>query len=291
MAPHTHDGIDWVARVSDMRRADELHAATLAGIAERLTRELPENPIVVDVGSGTGGMSAALAAAVAGRGGGTLLLVDAVPELLSVAAETARSQVGARHVTVEVVNADVASENLRELVPPAHLIWASAMVHHLPDQQAAVVGFVGALARGGVLALAEGGLEPQCLPWDLGTGEPGWERRLLNAREACFGELRATIPGVVRMPYGWNVALGRAGLVDIGSFSVVLDHPAPLWEAAQDYVVDRIKWLVEIAGERLTVEDRRAAGRLLDPSGSEYIGRRDDLYLLGARTVHFGRLW
>jgi SAM-dependent methyltransferase len=289
MAAHTHDHIDWAARIPDLRRVDELDAAAFADIAARLTAELPDGAIVVDVGSGTGGMSAALAAALAGRGGGTLVLVDAVPELLSVAAETA-ARGGADRVKIDTVHADIAAEELHKLVPPAHLIWAASMVHHLPDQQAGISGLVRTLRPGGVLAVAEGGLETQCLPWEFGVGKPGFERRLLAVRDDWFGEMRATMDGAVPMPYGWPVALRRAGLADVGSFSRLIDHPAPTTEAVRRFVVQHTTRLAETVGDRISEDDRQTADRLLDPTSPDYLGHRDDLYVLGARTVHFGRM-
>jgi hypothetical protein len=138
-------------------------------------------------------------------------------------------------------------------------------------------------------ALAEGGLETRCLPWDLGVGDPGLELRLLAARDDWFGDMRARMAGVVRMPYGWNAALNRAGLVGVGSFSYLSDHPAPPTEAVRGFVVDRFAWLVETVGDRLAAEDRDNARRLLDPADPEYLGGREDLHVLGSRTVHFGR--
>lgn len=413
---HTHDHIDWADRIPDLRQADALHATTYAEITRRLTNGLPEHATVVDAGSGAGGMSAALAAALQRRGGGRLVLVDAVPELLSVAAAEAggaaacaveagraaavaggvgrqrfgapaggagdaavgagapvvgglvadnagdRSQqsadaavggpgeaaldAGARGaseavdpvvrggrwdaadpgsgaggvadtvvgrpgelavgeraaasarggvveidtVKIDTVQADVASDDLRSLVPPAQLVWAAAMVHHLPDQQAGVARLAGVLAPGGVLAIAEGGLETECLPWDLGVGAPGFERRLLAAREAWFIEMRASIAGSVRMPYGWTEALRRAGLVEVGSFTSLVDHPAPTTGAVRDFVLARTARLVESMAERLSEEDREVASRILDPDDEQYLGHRGDLFLLGTRTVHYGRM-
>lgn len=307
---HTHDHIDWAARIPELRQVDALHAAAFAEIAVRLSASLPANPTVVDVGSGAGGMSRALAAVLAQRGGGTLLLVDAVPELLAVAADHARGGAedpaaalgsmstgpdgaadshSAGKVEINTVHADVAELALSELVPAADLIWAASMVHHLPDQQAGVSAFAGALASGGVLAVAEGGLEKRTLPWDLGIGRPGLERRLQAARDDAFGEMRESIDGTTRMPYGWSTALTRAGLRDVSSFSSLVDHPAPPSNPVREYVISNLTDLAETVDERLTVEDREAVRRLLDPADPGYLGRRDDLYLLGTRTVHFGR--
>ncbi|GAB2960843.1 class I SAM-dependent methyltransferase [Amycolatopsis acidiphila] len=320
---HTHDHIDWASRIPDLRRADELDAAAFATIAARLTVTLSQGATVVDVGSGARGMSAALAAALATRGGGTLLLVDAVPELLTVAAETAVAGAsrgaatggvapeagpadadvagtprsgdvtvgagGATTVSIETVRADVAARPLGDLVPSADLVWAASMIHHLPDQQAGIAGLASALAPGGVLAVAEGGLETQTLPWDLGVGEPGFERRLMATGDEWFAEMRASIDGVVRMPYGWSAALGNAGLADVSSFTALIDHPAPVTASVREFVIARLERLVETVDDRIRDEDRDTARRLLDRSGPDYLGNRDDLYVLGTRTVHFGR--
>lgn len=298
MAAHTHDHIDWAARIPDLRRADELDAGAFAAIAARLSVALPTGATVVDVGSGTGGMSAALASALASRGGGTLLLVDVVPELLAVAAETAA--VGASQavgtaagdmpqVEIGTIRADVAAHPLGELVPSADLVWAASMIHHLPDQQAGVTGLASALSPGGVLAVAEGGLETQSLPWDLGIGEPGLERRLMAARDEWFGEMRASMDGVARMPYGWTTALDRAGLVDVGSFTALIDHPTPATDVVREFVIGRLSRLVETVDDRISDEDREIVHRLLNPKSPDYLGNRDDLCVLGTRTVHFGR--
>jgi SAM-dependent methyltransferase len=288
MAPHTHDDIDWTARLDDMRRFDSLHSEALTAVAARLTADLPRDATVIDVGSGSGGMSAALASALRARGGGTVVLVDAVEPLL----ESARAAVtfaGGAAVRVHTIVADAASDDLPDLLPHANLIWASGVVHHLPDQQAAVNCLAGALAPRGRLALAEGGLDTRVLPWDLGFGEPGLEHRLDAAWDRWFAELRAGMVGVVSMSYGWTVALSNAGLTDIASFSYLVDHSAPASAIVRDAARARLVWLAEVADKHLHEEDRDMVRRLLDPDLPEYIGFRDDVYLLSARTVHTGR--
>ncbi|NYI87342.1 SAM-dependent methyltransferase [Amycolatopsis endophytica] len=360
MAAHTHDDIDWAGRITALRRADELHAPIHEEIAARLVEQLGPTPVIVDAGSGAGGMSAAFAVALARHGGGQLVLVDAVPELLDVACTAARvaieqapaaeatgppaeavsalsdspgvsvapsasvslgteqaeveqaraeidgaaaaATVGRGHpgpgaaptalATVEIdsVLADVASVALDQVVPRADLVWAASMVHHLPDQQAGVAGLVSALKPGGMLALVEGSPPTHCLPWDLGVGTPGLERRLLAARDHWFGQMRAGMADAVRMPYGWNLALGKAGLERTASFSRLVDFPAPLDAAVRDYVVQHIAWLGSTVDELVTQEDRDALRVLLDPVDPAYLGLRDDVYVLGARTVHLGFL-
>src|SRR5438105_4773035 len=117
---HTHDDVDWAERLPTLRRANALDAGTLAEVAARLTGDLPENATVADIGCGAGGMSAAMATALSRHAGGTLILVDAVPELLAAATEaaaTAATAAGGRDVRVDTVHADVAAGNLSALIP------------------------------------------------------------------------------------------------------------------------------------------------------------------------------
>src|SRR5215510_9879383 len=106
---HTHDGIDWPTRVSAMRRADDIGAESFSAVALRLAGLVKPGATVVDIGSGAGGMSAALATALAARGGGRIVLVDAVPELLE-AASASVARVAADRVEVSTVQVDAASE-------------------------------------------------------------------------------------------------------------------------------------------------------------------------------------
>ncbi|GAB2765952.1 class I SAM-dependent methyltransferase [Amycolatopsis magusensis] len=283
---HTHDDMDWAARADRLKVADRLATEAYAEVAARFADALPADPTVLDIGPGAGGMSAAFATELRNRGGGTLVLVDAVPELLSLAEATAKER-GGDAVTVRTVLGDAAEVDFSEY--RADLVWASFVVHHLPDQQAALDRLATALRSGGVLAIGEGGLEPQNLPWDLGVGRPGLEHRLHAVRADWFAALRSGMDGVVRMPYGWGAALTRAGLTKVGRFSYVVDKPVPPRSEVAAYVIDRIRFMAEIAGDDLDESDRDAIARLLDADGPDYVGARDDLYVLDTRTVHHGR--
>src|SRR5882762_3979987 len=303
MPAHTHDGIDWVARLADLRQADSANAPALRAVADRLIEALPApRPTVMDVGCGAGGMSAALAAALAGRAaraagpttgtleaaantradihawtenrptsdtaapagdqaagdqwpgslspggqvvggwlgetgsnraddqrtgsvptGGTLVLVDMVPELLAAAEEVVAAAAGVGGaVRVSTRLADIADPEQFGRLPEADLVWASNVTHHLPDQRAAVATLVRRLARGGCLALSEGGLSMRCLPWDVGVGEPGLQDRLIAAHGTWFHRMRTEMPGTVRLPIGWNRALSEAGLTGVTTFSYLV---------------------------------------------------------------------
>ncbi|MEC3958118.1 class I SAM-dependent methyltransferase [Nocardia sp. CDC153] len=289
---HTHDSIDWATMIPDLQREDAMSADASAEIAQRLIALVPEadEPIVVDIGAGAGGQSVAFVRELAARGGGRLIIVDAVPELLEVAQRSVKAALGGDdRVRVETLRADAAAEDFGTDIPAADLVWASRSVHHLPDQQAGTTRLAGLLRPGGWLALAEGGLPVRCLPWDLGVGAPGLQDRLLAVRDAGFAQMRADITGSTPMPYGWNVALSRAGLDEVTSFSVLTDHPAPPSPAVRASVAAWLSGLRERVGDRLGEDDRATLEALLDASADTYVGAREDIYILGATTVFLGR--
>ncbi|MEV6770798.1 class I SAM-dependent methyltransferase [Nocardia sp. NPDC051030] len=290
---HTHDGIDWSTQIANLQRNDAVAAAAHAETAGKLIGLLAEGgepPTVLDIGSGTGGQSAAFARELAGRGGGRLVLVDAVPELLEIARETAVAALGGdARVKVETIQADAAADELNDIAPQADLVWAARMVHHLPDQQAGTDRLARLVRDGGWLALSEGGVPTQCLPWDVGVGEPGLQDRLLTIWQIEFARMREDIPGAVRMPYGWTTALTKAGLGAVSSFTVFTDHPAPAAPEIQAHVASWLDTMRTRTDNGLTDSDRAAIEALLAPDAPMYIGLRDDVFILSASTIHLGR--
>ncbi len=287
---HTHDGIDWMARLAQLRRADEVDAPAIREVAERLVDRTPPGSTVLDVGSGAGGMSVALVEALSRRGGGTVVLVDATAELLDAAAAAARAA-AAEHgdrVAVDTVLADLADEASLARIPKARLVWASHVVHHLPDQQQTLASLAGLLVAGGCLAIAEGGLPMRCLPWDIGLGEPGLQDRLTTAQSFWFNKMRAEMPGSVVMPVGWNLALAEAGLVGVNSFSYLIDRPAPAPEVVRDAVLNWLQWMQQITEDQLSESDADTVRHLIDPADAGYLANRQDVFLLAAHTVHLG---
>jgi SAM-dependent methyltransferase len=278
--------IDWSGLADRLVAAARDDAGWYAGLAAALVR--PTDRLAVDVGCGGGGMAIALGAAVPAAA--RVVAVDGDDAVLAGARENA----AAAGAAVEFVRGDIAAgeAGLRDAIgAPADLVWASAVVHHAPDQQAALADLAALLAPGGRLALAEGGLRPRHLPWDLGLGEPGLELRLDAAQDRWLVGMRAALPGVVSMPYGWSEAMRRAGLVDVTSRSTLLERPAPLAPADREAVVGALRWRVDRLRETdlLDAEDERAWARLLDPADrTAFLGDRPDLYHLEVRTVYIG---
>lgn len=288
--PHTHDGIDWMARLSGLRKADEVDAPASREVAERLVERTQRGSTVLDVGSGAGGMSVALIEAMSRHGGGRIVLVDATPELLESADELARATAAAHGdvVTVETKLVDLADRDSLARVPKAQLLWAANVVHHLPDQQQTLADLAGLLVSGGCLALSEGGLPLRCLPWDIGVGEPGLHERLSAIQGNWFRGMRADMPDAVPMPYGWNRALANIGLVSVTAFSYLIDRPSPATEPVRESVLKWLEWMGQIGEGQLTDSDIETVHRLLDESDPAYLGNRDDVFMLTARTVHLG---
>jgi SAM-dependent methyltransferase len=240
---------------------------------------------VADVGCGAGGMTVVLADLVGPEG--LVYAVDGEPALLELVRQRA-----VRHGVAErtrLVTADLGDGTAGGFLgEPADLIWAAHVVHHVPDQQAAVARLAGLLAPGGRLALAEGGTPMACLPWDVGVGDPGLEGRLQAAEQAWFAEMRASLPGVVREPHGWPLMLAAAGLDGVTSRSFLLDRPAPLDLEAREFVLHGLAKRVERVGDRISTPDRAAWTSLLDRDDPSWLGGRGDLYALSVRTVHVG---
>jgi ubiquinone/menaquinone biosynthesis C-methylase UbiE len=280
--------INWADKAERLGAAVADDAAWYAEMAAALVE--PGDRVAVDVGCGGAGMAVALSRALSHDA--LIVGVDGDDTVLA-AAHRAIAEAGVADDRIELVRAGL-DDNLSALpgvAEGADVVWASASIHHVGDQQAAIDQLAALLAPGGRLALAEGGLPKRHLPWDLGIGEPGLEVRLLAADDRWFAKMRAALPGSVRMPYGWTTALREAGLTEITTRTTIFEKPAPLAGADLDKVLDSVSHRVDRANESgvLDAEDATVWARLLDAEDVMWIGRRDDVYSLTARCVHRGR--
>jgi SAM-dependent methyltransferase len=275
---HLSYSVDWAEQAEHLHNHAEIEVAWDAGVAAQIVR--PTDRFAVDAGCGAGGMTRALAAALPASA--RVVGLDGTVEVLEAAARQSHDE------RISFVQASFEDGFAGAVTQPADLVWASASVHHAGDQQAAVTALVGLLAPGGRLALAEGGLPAHYLPWDVGVGEPGLETRLIAAGQRWFERMRAELPGHVRMPYGWGIALRRAGLTNVGTRTVLTEQPAPL--ADNGIAVEAVRSQVERLAETelLDAADQDAWRQLLDPHDDAWLGARDDLYVLRARSVHTG---
>jgi ubiquinone/menaquinone biosynthesis C-methylase UbiE len=279
---HVHDDIDWAAMAGALSAWDELEADRYRAVVEWLG--VGPGDVAVDVGSGAGGMAAALLDAVGTAG--TVVTADGAPELLALARQHA-GRPGHHLVPVQV---DLERQPLSGVVEqrPVDLVHARAVVHHLDDELAAIADFAKIVRPGGRVAVVEGGLETRFLPDDCGIGEPGLEHRLAAAQDAWFWSEVRPAGATVRTGWGWNVLLGDAGLSDVTSRSFLLDLPPPLSESARKTVRDVFERELHRSGDRLDHDDRATLTRLLDDDDPRGLMRRPDVFVLGARTVYVG---
>ncbi|MGH3343069.1 MAG: class I SAM-dependent methyltransferase [Carbonactinosporaceae bacterium] len=235
-----------------------------------------------DIGCGAGAMACALATALGEQAQVTAL--DADPRLLAMA--RARASATGVPERIEWIAADLASLPLDDA--SMDFVWASSVVHHLPDQQNAVARLGRLLRPGGRLALCEGGLPLRCLPYDIGVGRPGLEARLDAAHTSWFEDMRAELEGP-RMPYGWPEALRRAGLTHEATRSFLIEHPPPLDDLGRRVVEQHLSFAAEELAEMLSRDDREALQQLLDPGHDAYVGLRDDVAVTTVRSIHVGQ--
>ncbi|MEU3373950.1 class I SAM-dependent methyltransferase [Streptomyces sp. NPDC006711] len=288
---HHHGDLDWEAMAAHLENSGELQLPVLRQTAARLGELLdPGHEVrrVLDIGSGPGVMTCVLAEAFAGA---EVVAVDGAPALLDHTLARAEglglgARVSARHAELPgALEGDGAGEGG---VGRADLVWSSKAVHHLGDQQGALDALAGVLNPGGLLAVAEGGLPVRCLPRDIGLGRPGFQARLDAVQEHWFEIMRTELPGSASVVEDWPAMLSRAGLVRTGSFTLLLDLPAPLGEQGRQFLHDQLTRLREKMSESLDAEDRKTLDVLLDSESPEGILHRPDAFLLSATTVHTG---
>jgi ubiquinone/menaquinone biosynthesis C-methylase UbiE len=272
------NNFDWAAMADMLELEGEAYSPYVQQAFEELTQLTPRQ--ILDIGSGPGVVACQLAAAFPQA---EVTAVDGTPELLVRAEERAqRLSVRLRTQLAEF------PEGLAEL-PPAELVWSAQVVHHVGDQQGALDKLSGLLEPGGVLAIVEGGLPARWLPRELGFGRPGLHARLDAAMEERFSRMRAELPGSVAVIENWSSMLRTAGLTEARSKTFLVDHPAPLTEKLRQLVRRSLERHRAMLGELLDAEDLATLDRLLDPADPAGVDQRADLFLLIAKTVHFGR--
>jgi SAM-dependent methyltransferase len=270
--------VDWAAMADTLELEGEAYSPYVRQALEELRHLNPRR--ILDIGSGPGVVACHLAAVFDQA---EVIAVDGAPELLARAEDRAK-RFGVR------LRTQLAQfpEGLAEL-PPADLAWSAQVVHHVGDQQDALNQLTGLLTPGGVLAIVEGGLPARWLPRELGFGRPGLHARLDAAMEDRFNRMRTELPGSAVVVEDWPNMLRAAGLIGARSKTFLVDHPAPLAQEPRQSVRRSLERHRVMLSELLDAEDLATLDRLLDPADSAGVDRRADLFLLTAKTVHFGR--
>ena len=276
---HQHGAIDWGERADELEREGEIGLPWIEPAVQWVVSHTAQASTVIDLGSGPGVASCVLAQVLPTA---RVVAVDESPALLARALQrTERLGLGER---VQTLSADVIDE--LATLPAADLIWASRVLHHVPDAQRALGGLRERLTPGGVLALVEGGLPSRFLPDECGVGQPG----LLSRLDAEPPHMHAARMGhrskPVRTSLDWPFLMERAGLAHLGSRAFLLDLPAPVSDEVRQLAVRRLQRTRELAADALSSDDRAAVDRLLDPGDELGLLRRPDLFYLSAFTVH-----
>ncbi|WP_329268842.1 class I SAM-dependent methyltransferase [Streptomyces sp. NBC_01451] len=279
---HNHADVDFAEMIPHLEGQAELFAPLYADALAWLRRQQPEPGLIVDAGSGPGIISGFFAEAFPEA---RVVAADSSAPLLARARENAERRGAAdRFSTIEAELPD----GLGELEYPVDLVWSSRAVHHVGDQRAALTALAAVLAPGGTLAVLEGGLPERNLPRDLGFGRPGLEARLDVIEQGWFTEMRTSLPGHVRETEDWPALLTAAGLRPSGTRSFTLDLPAPLTDAAREYVIGVFDRRRTMFADELDAEDRATLDRLLDPDDKAGLHHRPDIFVLATHTLYTG---
>lgn len=219
---------------------------------------------IVDVGAGTGTGTLALARRFEAA---EVIAIDQSPTML----ERLRAAAAAHGIAgrLRAVQADLDAG-----WPPigtADLAWASSSLHHVADPDRVLADVRAALNPGGLLVVVEMDAMPRFLPEDV---HPGLEERCRAAGARN----------------GWNAWPDWTGHLERAGFTVaeqrVFDidvRPAP--PAANRYAHRVMSGMRNRLAEQLSADDVAALDRLLDPDDTEFVLRRRDLVVRGARTA------
>jgi len=281
MSPHHHDHdspVDWSVRGQELVIDGELTAPMVDQALTWLVDRQPDAQTVIDVGSGPGVAATTFAQLLPQA---DVLAVDGAAPLLDMARERAeRFGVGDRFTTREVSLPDGLTD-----LPPADLIWASGVVHHLPDPVAALRALGGLLRPGGLLAIREGSLPMRFLPEGVAPGVLSRLEAIAEDRTAA-GEHPM---GVVPYHGAWPDLLRAAGLEPDGTRTFLLDLPAPVSTDVREYIHRRLEMMQGFVEDHATQSDAQALADLLDPEAPDGVLTRADLFLLSGSTVHTAR--
>ena len=272
---------DWAAMVGDTERYgeafDEFTVGAIASIAAlRADGAAPVRP-VVDIGSGPGVATTTFARAFPGA---RVTAVDASPAMLARAKERAAEHgVGDR---VDTLLAELPG-GLSGLAP-ADVIWASASLHHVGDEIAALRAMRDLLSSSGLLVIAELAAMSRSLPVDVDFADEGFAERFDAAGKRWWADMRAGLPGsTASRPLDEMVE--AAGLSIVESRVATLRFDAPLTDAQQAIGLGELRRTRHQLSGYLKPRDLAVLDALADIDNPRYMLRRPDVHITQARHI------
>lgn len=284
MSEHGRHPRTWDDQAAGLERSGQVSSPWVADAVAWVTSKLQRPPeFVIDAGCGAGFAARAFAHAAPST---QVLAVDQNEKILETARRlTARARLDDR---VRTVQADL-EEGLSAL-GPADIVWASAVIHHLPDPVRGLARVGEALADDGVFTVAEGGLPMRVLPGGYGVGRPSFLSRLEATLSDYFVREWSLGDAAIGGGKDWRWMLAEAGLTPLASKTFLLDWPAPVEDRVRDHIREHYLDIRSMIGGLLDDDDRSALDVLLDGDDARSLARRDDLFLLSAHTVHLATL-
>jgi SAM-dependent methyltransferase len=283
---HVHlDEADWeaMAETAALEGALFLDFVTEAAawVLEVRGPAAPEVGRVVDIGSGPGVGTCELARRFPEA---QVVAFDGSPAMLQRAEARARAEGLDKRVTIHLAELPGGLAG----VDAADVVWASNSLHHVGDEVAALREMRGALAPGGVLALAELAAPLRVLPDDLGVGRPGLADRIAAAGAEWFGSMRAGLPGSVAS-IDLPEMVTAAGFDVVGTRLAHCDYEAPLTEPARQLAVEHIRRARHQFEGYLDPDDLRTLDVLGDPDDPRSVDHRPDVVLRATRHLLVAR--
>lgn len=233
-------------------------------VVRRLADALAEPPSrIVDLGAGAGSGSLALAARFPSA---QLSAVDRSPVMARRLREVFASAALGTRASVRQAEVDATWTSPE----PVDLVWASLVLHEVPDAAGVLTAVRSALRPGGRLAVVEMDATPTFLPADAG---PGLEERVHAELETVDGR-----PAHPR----WTAALEEAGFSGVSEHHVSLEVSAPV-DLVRRFAAAYLGLIVSSLRDRLPAADVAALERLLD--GPDALATRSDLTVRATRTL------
>jgi SAM-dependent methyltransferase len=285
----SHDEPDGSVSWEEMAASIELQGEVLislldqaiAVIADEARRAGLEVRRIVDLGSGPGVGSTALARAFVQA---DVVAVDGSAAMAS-RAEARFDRLGlAGRVTVETTDLPV---GLAEL-GPADLVWAAMVMHHLGDERSTLGAIRSLLDPGGLVALLEFGDPMRFLPDSSPGDQPGLLERLDARNAEWVATMRAALPDATASD-DYPTMLAATGFEVVADRLLTTRLEAPLDDAARQVIANHLGRARLQAEPGLDAADLAALDGLLDPDSPQGIGQRDDLVLEWSRHLYLAR--